>query len=89
MIPLHLRRNFEATDDLFNDLKCLLVALEAVEDLIPANTASRESNAACTLRQMAQAKIVEIEKSRAVEWAGIGGETAQLTAAERAEARGQ
>lgn len=50
MIPLNLRRNHERTDDLLNDLDCILVALEALEDLAPDRKATRETNAACKMR---------------------------------------
>lgn len=88
MIPTHHRRNYDATDDLLNDLDCLLVALDALEDAAPSQEGTRESNAAYAMRRMALDKIREIQKARAREWAGLGGSSDNLTDAEIAEARG-
>lgn len=89
MIPKHQRRNYEATSDLLNDLDCILVALDALEEAIPDREATRETNAAVKMRYLALDKIKEIEKARAAEWVGIGGRSENLSKAEIATARGE
>lgn len=89
MILKHHRRNHEATGDLLNDLDCILVALEALEEAAPMREATPETNAAAKMRDLAREKIKEIEKSRSMEWVGIGGRSETLSKAELAEARGE
>lgn len=88
MIPIHQRRNHEKTDDLLNDLDCILVALDALEDAMPRREATRETNAAHAMRRMALDKIKEIEAARSAEWVGLGGKSDRLSDAEKAEATG-
>lgn len=89
MILKHHRRNHEATDELLNDLDCILVALEALEEAAPMREATPETNAAANMRNLARAKIKEIEKARSMEWTGLGGLSDRLSKAEVAQARGE
>lgn len=84
MIPKHQRRNYEKTDDLINDLDCILTALDALEEAAP----TRETNAAHAMRRMALDKIKEIEIAHSAEWVGLGGKSDRLSDAEKAEATG-
>tara|TARA_R110002124_G_scaffold11597_18_gene55385 strand:- start:47963 stop:48232 length:270 start_codon:yes stop_codon:yes gene_type:complete len=88
MIPVHQRRNYEKTDDLLNDLNCILVALDALSDVIPSQEATPETNAVAAMLRMAREKVEEIENARSFEWVGLGGASDKLTDAEIAEASG-
>ena len=89
MIPQNQRLNHEHTDDLINDLDCLLVALDLLRDSITDATPSREANAVGGLLNMTLAKFSEIAKARAMEWVGIGGFSGIPTESEVAQARRQ
>lgn len=89
MVPEHQRKNYDRTGDLINALDCILVALDTLEQAVAPREATRESNAAAKMLDLALDKIKEIEKARSMEWVGIGGRSDTLTEAEVAQARGE
>lgn len=89
MIPKHQRHNYERTNELLNDLDCLMIAMNELQDLAGNRDDMRLHNAAYAMRYMAMEKFLEVEKSRQAEWVGLGGKSPELTDAETAAARGE
>ncbi|KEP68540.1 hypothetical protein DL1_11335 [Thioclava dalianensis] len=87
MIVDHHKTNHERTDDVVHDLKALLYAIDCLHEFTYAN-GSDARQCQETLTRMAREKLDDVERSRLMEWVGLGGSPEGLTEAEVAEARG-
>ena len=90
MIPQHQRDNYERTDHLIYEVKHLQsAAYEMVGGLesIPSHRGMMDTVLA--LLNIAQEKIVALEKARQLEWVGLGGKNESLPEAEMQKARGE
>lgn len=87
--PSHARANFERTDDLLREIKGITFAFDALHDAQPTpDPASYAALAKEALLRVLLERMGQIDRVRAMEWAGQGGKTEMLTAEEIAVARG-
>lgn len=93
-IPQHIRENYERTDDALHEIAGLVYAVEmASEQIIDIRHDDlafnmKASIAKDTLFSILLEKLEGIHKLRSTEWAGLGGDTLNLTPDEIAVARG-
>lgn len=89
-IESHHRDNYENTDSRICTIESLVTALEVMRDQYPhAELNSREGIAMGALMNLLTDQFQELHRLRLMEWAGLGGNTEQLTEAEIAQARGE
>lgn len=88
--PTHSRANFERTDDLLHEIKGITFAFDVLHDADPApDPASKMTLAKDVLLRVLLERLDQIDRVRAMEWAGQGGKSELLTADEIAAARGE
>ena len=81
-VPAHQRENHEQTDGtLYNFNLLFRAAMRALDDDMGSE--------AHDLMIMARDLMEEVQRDRAIEWAGLGGTSPSLTAEETATARGE
>jgi hypothetical protein len=89
-MPEHLRRNHERTDDALSIIYGLAACLEILElQSPPAERTPKEELAESTVKELLITKLAEVNRLRRFEWAGIGGNSYELTSDEIAASRGQ
>lgn len=87
MIPAHQRANHERTDDKLYFVRGLFYALTVLheENECPP-PASNAANSKFVLIRLIDEMLEDVKRVRAMEWAGLGGNSTLLTEADRAEA---
>jgi hypothetical protein len=89
-IPRHQRDTHERTDERLNEIRGILVAAQLLAEEKRAHVAGTpEEDALHVMHNLALAKLAELDRTRAAEWAALGGSTERLTEEEIAAARGK
>ncbi|WP_111431015.1 hypothetical protein [Rhodobacteraceae bacterium DSL-40] len=83
MIPDHIRKNYEATDEKLGRIAMLLRGASSLIQL------ENRRNEADLLIDLALEAMEEAEKLRYLEWVGLGGKCLDLPPDEIAKARGE
>lgn len=89
-IPPHQRLNYERTDRALTEIRGLFHALDIMRDVNSEPAAcSDHSLAVSVVFDLMAERIEGLDRLRAMEWCGIGGQSEILTADEIATARGE
>jgi hypothetical protein len=89
-IAPHHRRNYERTDEKFDDVRGLIAALDTCLENVPSlRSNARETVPVWVLMGILAEKIEALMTARQMEWVGLGGTSDDLTKKQAREAKAE